>query len=77
MKTLVCDICRRAIASPIKDRNYYHIEHRDLCEPCKDQLDSLLKPVMRSKTPFNYEWYQRLIMDSIEKAVQKGKFSNV
>jgi hypothetical protein len=74
MKTLVCDVCKRAIQSPIAERNYFHIENRDLCEPCKDQLEARLKPVVRAKHPFNYEWYERLMMDSIEKAVAKGKF---
>jgi hypothetical protein len=33
-----------------------------------------LKPVVRTKQPFSYEWYERLMRDSLEKAVQKGKF---
>jgi hypothetical protein len=33
-----------------------------------------MKPVLRAKHPFNYEWYQRLVMDSVEKAVGTGKF---
>ena len=74
MKTLVCDVCKRAIPTPIKDRNYFHIQHRDICEPCKDQLEVVLKPVVRAKHPFNYEWYERLMMDSLEKAVAKGRF---
>lgn len=77
MKSLVCDVCKRAIQVPIKDRNYFHVENRDLCEPCKDQLESVLKPVLRTKHPFNYEWYERLMMDSIEKAVSKGKFDAI
>jgi formate-dependent nitrite reductase cytochrome c552 subunit len=48
--------------------------HRDLCENCHDQLESVLKPVVRAKQPFSYEWYERLIRDSIEKAVAKGKW---
>lgn len=77
MKSLVCDVCKRAIQTPIKDRNYFHVENRDLCEACKDQLNSVLKPVVRTKHPFNYEWYERLVMDSIEKAVSKGKFEAI
>ena len=77
MKTIVCDVCKRAIQSPVKDKNYYHIENRDLCEPCKDQLELVLKPVVRTKQPFNYEWYERMMMDSIEKAIRKGKFEAV
>ncbi len=74
MKTLVCDVCKRSIQEPLKDRNYFHIEHRDLCEPCKDQLEAHIKATMRSRHPFNYDWYERMIMESIEEAVSKGKF---
>jgi hypothetical protein len=48
--------------------------HRDLCEACRDQLDLTLKPVVRTKQPFNYEWFERLVRDSIEKAIAKGKW---
>ncbi len=74
MKSIICDVCKRAIETPVKDRNYFHIETRDLCEPCKENLERALRPVMREKHPFNYEWYERLMMDSIEKAIAKGKF---
>jgi hypothetical protein len=74
VKTLICDVCKKHIDNPVKDRNYFHIETRDLCEPCKEHLEYTLRPVIRNKHPFNYEWYERLMMDSIEKAVSKGKF---
>jgi hypothetical protein len=74
MKTLTCDVCKHSIQQPVAGRNYFHIAHRDLCEPCKDSLEFVLKPVIRTKQPFSYEWYERLMMDSIEKAIQKGKF---
>jgi hypothetical protein len=74
MKTLTCDVCKHAIQQPVAERNYFHIAHRDLCEPCKDQLEYTIKSVIRTKQPFNYEWYDRLLQDSIEKAIVKGKF---
>jgi len=48
--------------------------HRDICEFCHDKLETQIKPIVRTKLPFNYEWYNQLIQQSIEKAVQKGKF---
>ena len=74
MKTITCDVCKKAINNPVVDRNYWHIANREVCEPCKDQLELSLKPVVRAKAPFNYEWYDRLMLDSVEKAIQKGKF---
>jgi hypothetical protein len=76
MKTLTCDICKKSISQPVVGRNYFHLAHRDICESCKDQLELSLKPVVRTKQPFAYEWYDRLLQDSIEKAMQTGKFEN-
>jgi hypothetical protein len=74
MKTLTCDVCKKTILQPVVGRNYFHVAHREICESCKDQMELSLKPVVRTKQPFNYEWFDRLMQDSIEKAIQAGKF---
>jgi len=48
--------------------------HRDVCEICHDKLEVQIKPTVRTKEPFAYDWYSKLVQESIEKAVQKGKF---
>jgi hypothetical protein len=73
MKTLTCDVCKRAIQQPTVGRNYFHIVHRDICEACKDELEAALKPIVRTKQPFNFEWYDQLMKDGIEKSILKGK----
>ena len=73
MKTLTCDICKQVIQQPVQFRSYYHYAHRDICEACHDQLEALLKPIVRTKMPFDYGWYNRLLQESIEKAITKGK----
>jgi len=74
MKTLNCDVCRGKMEEPVPNRNYFHMCHRDICEKCKDALELSIKPTVRTKNPFNYEWYSKLVYDNIEKAIQKGKF---
>ena len=74
MKTLTCDVCQSVIEAPVSGRNYFHMAHRDICEPCHDKLEFQIKPVVRTKQPFNYEWYSKLVQEAIEKAIQKGKF---
>ena len=74
MKTLACDVCRKKLEEPIANRNYFHLAHRDLCESCKDDLEKFLKPTVRTKDPFAYDWFDKYVHDSIEKAIQKGKF---
>ncbi|HCC36569.1 MAG TPA: hypothetical protein DEQ14_02570 [Treponema sp.] len=74
MKTLTCDVCKQTMEEPVPNRTYFHICHRDLCEECKDNLEAVLKPVIRTQDPFSYEWYSKAVYDNIEKAIQKGKF---
>ena len=74
MKTLTCDVCKSIVPTPIMGRNFFHKAHRDICELCNEKLELQMKPVVRTKIPFDYVWYNNLLQQSIEKAVQKGKF---
>ena len=74
MRTLACDVCENTIESPVSGRNYFHMAHRDICEPCHDKLEIQIKSSVRTKQPFSYEWYTPFVQDTIEKAIQKGKF---
>ena len=74
MKTLNCDVCHNTLEDPIPGRTYFHMAHRDICESCHDKLEFQIKPTVRERDPFSYDWYTKLVQDSIEKAVQKGKF---
>jgi len=74
MRTLTCDVCNGIISTPVSGRTYFHLAHRDICEPCHDKLSMQIRPVVRTKIPFTYDWYDHYVQESIEKAVQKGKF---
>ena len=74
MKSLKCDVCHKDITTAINQRSYFHMANRDICEACYDQLHGVLKPVIRTKQPFSYEWYERLIRDSVEKAISRSKW---
>jgi len=73
MQTVYCDICRKKMDNPITDRTFYYVANFSMCEPCKDNLEALLKPTVRTKEPFSMEWYEKLIRDSLGKAAQKGR----
>ena len=73
MQVISCDICRKKIDNPITDRTFYYIGGNGICDPCKDNLDASIKPQIRNKEPFSYEWYEKFIRDSVEKAAHKGK----
>jgi len=74
MRTLTCDVCKKDIQSPVQGRNYFNLAQRDLCELCHEKLELQLKSVILEKEPFEYEWYNGLVQDTIEKAMKKGKF---
>jgi hypothetical protein len=74
MKTLNCDVCGAEIKQPIVGRNYFHVAHRDLCEKCHDDLEAKIKPIVRTKQPFDYAWYDGLVQSSIEDAMKTKGF---
>jgi hypothetical protein len=73
MKTLICDICKQAVYDPFPGRNYFHVAHRDICEKCHDELELFIKPAIRTKQPFTFEWFDNFTQDTIEQAIEKGK----
>jgi hypothetical protein len=74
MKKLVCDVCGADITTEINGRGYFHVSNIDVCETCHDKMELELKPVIRTKQPFNYEWFERLTRDSLAKAISRGKW---
>jgi hypothetical protein len=73
MKTLYCDICGNALEEPIPNRNYFVIREYDVCEPCKDVIDSRLRPVLRNHFPYSPEWFEQQIISFIERGVSTGR----
>jgi hypothetical protein len=73
MKTLTCDICKKTIDKPLKTRNYFHIADVDICEPCHDVLQLSIKRTMRARAPFNYDWYDQLLLETLKKGIDKGR----
>jgi hypothetical protein len=73
MKTLTCDICGETLTNPIPLRTYFHLVQYDVCEACHDLLEGQIKIQVRAKQPFSYDWYEQTYINSLSKAVQKGK----
>jgi len=73
MKTLICDVCKKPVENPISGINYFHIADIDICEPCKDDFDLVMKHILRKKAPFDYAWNDELTLKILREAIQKGK----
>jgi hypothetical protein len=74
MKKLTCDVCHKDITLEVNGRGYSHVANIDICEDCRDKMNLELRPILRTKQPFNYEWYDRLVRDSLTKAISRGRW---
>ena len=73
MQTISCDVCRKKIDEAVTGRSFFYLAQFNICEACKDNLEGQLKPTVRTKDPFTYEWYNKLIVDNLSKSVSKGR----
>jgi len=73
MLTINCDVCRKKVDEPITGRTFFYFAQYNVCEACRDNLEVQIKPTVRNKDPFDYEWYGKLIADNLSKSVSKGK----
>jgi len=73
MQTINCDVCKKKIDNPITDRTFFYVSKHSICESCRDNLEAVLKSAVRTKDPFSYEWYDKMIFEHLAKSVSKGR----
>ena len=73
MLTITCDVCRKKVEDPVTGRTFFFFGEHNVCEVCKENLEAQIRNTMRTKEPFTYEWYDKLIIESLTKAISKGK----
>ena len=73
MRKAYCDICRRELVNPVPTRTTFHIKEFEVCESCKDVIESKLRPVLRNHFPYSEEWYEQQITSLIEKGISSGR----
>ena len=71
MVTINCDVCRKKMDNPALP--FFYFGEFSICETCRDNLESQIRPAIRGKAPFATDWYDKFVRDSITKAIQKGK----
>jgi len=73
MKHLFCDVCKKEVLDPIPSRTFFQVREFDLCEACRDDLESAVKSTVRNKKPFDFMWYDKLRVDLIQEGVKKNR----
>jgi hypothetical protein len=73
MVTVNCDVCKKKIDDSTDGRTFFRISRFSICEPCRDNLELAVRPVIRTKEPFSMDWYSKLVVDTLDKQCGKGK----
>jgi len=73
MVTITCDVCKKKVEDFNPGRNFFYYSNFSVCEDCKDSLEYQIKPQVRAKEPYTFDWYDKVLHDTFGKAVQKGK----
>jgi len=58
---------------PQTNRSFFYYAKHSVCEPCRDNFEYQIKPNLRNKEPFAFDWYRKYVSDTLDKAVQKGR----
>jgi len=73
MQTISCDICKKKVEDSFTGRNFFYYGEHSICEACKDNMESQVKTTIRTKDPFSYEWYDKLMCDTLTKNASRSK----
>ena len=73
MQTISCDVCKKKVEDPFTGRTFFHYAEHNVCEACKENMESQVRAIIRTKDPFSYEWYNKLKCDTFAKNASKGK----
>jgi len=72
MQIISCDVCRKKLDSA-NGRYFAYFGEFTICEACRENLETQIKPTLRGKEPFSYEWYTKLVLDNLSKSVSKSR----
>jgi len=73
MQTITCDVCKKKVEDAQTGRSFFYFAEHSVCEPCKENLELQIRATMRTKDPFDYQWYGKMVDDGFKKAMSKGK----
>ena len=73
MQTITCDICKKKVEDSFTGRTFFYYGTHNVCEPCKEVMENQVRATIRTKEPFTYEWYDKLMCDTFAKNASKSK----
>jgi len=72
MQTINCDVCKKKIEDSFTGRNFFYFATHSVCEPCKENMESQIRQTLRTKEPYTYDMYCKIVDETFSKAISKG-----
>ncbi|MCD6120268.1 MAG: hypothetical protein J7K04_00350 [Spirochaetales bacterium] len=67
MITVTCDACKKTIPNAVKDKNYTTILDKNLCLPCKEELENSVSGQMAKKPRYLLKEYKKILAQTLNK----------
>lgn len=75
MQVFTCDVCKAEIKELNPGRTIFHVREFEICDRCHDNLNDAVRNTVRHKKPFDFAWYERLVVDLIQDGVKKTRIA--
>ncbi len=67
MITITCDACKKAIPGAVREKNYSVFLDKNLCLPCREELENTVSEEMSKKTQYQLKEYKKLLAQTLNK----------
>lgn len=67
MITVTCDACKKVIPNAVRDNNYITILDKNLCLPCKEELENSVSEQMAKKSRYMLKDYKEILARALNK----------
>ena len=67
MQTIICDSCRKQVKDAMRAFNYFTFKEKAMCVPCKEDFDTKVTRIMRTKRKYSFADYKKVYNDTLNK----------
>ena len=67
MITVTCDACKKTIPNAVREKNYTTILDKNLCLPCREELENSVSEQMAEKSRYMLKEYKKILAQTLNK----------
>ncbi|HET6486299.1 MAG TPA: hypothetical protein VFH83_07760 [Spirochaetia bacterium] len=72
MTSIVCDSCKKVVQGARKDQNFSVFMEKDICIPCREELEDATKRQMLSRRPYTLKDYWTTYNTTLTRMCSRG-----